>query len=100
MKATSDRDYIVIKDKPYLHTTVQRDWVCGTCGSALKGTWNDEAPHWRTVCANDASHDPDSFVHKSTWEYLEHRHMMNAAQARDVFEHLPKELQEAILATE
>ena len=94
-----DRDCVTVKGKRILHATARRDWVCGTCGSALATTWHEEAPHWRTLCARDASHEPDGFVHKSTWEYREHRRMMNAAQAEDVFEHLPPELQTAILDT-
>jgi len=88
-----------IRDKCIAHHTAQRDWMCSTCGSKLKTCWYDDAPHWRTVCASDDQHDPDSFVHHTTWAYLEHKRLESIAQADDVFAHLPPELQQAILTT-
>ena len=92
------RDFITIRDIPVRHSTAARDWVCGTCGSRLVTRYSDTAPHWRTVCAGDESHDSQQFIHQSTMEYLEHREAMNAAMAEDVFKHLPPELQAAIAA--
>jgi len=94
-----DRDAIRIRDKRIIHSTAQRDWMCSTCGSKLVTRFFDDAPHWRTVCAQDEAHDPDSFVHHSTWAYLEHKRLVEIAQADDVFAHLPPELQAAILAS-
>jgi len=94
------RDYIRIRENDVLHATARRDWVCGACGSRLITIWREDAPHWHTVCAKNADHEPDSFVHKGTWEYLEHHRLTEAAQAEDVLAHLPADLQAAILATE
>jgi hypothetical protein len=96
---TWDSQYTYIRGNPYPHATVRRDWVCSTCGSNLATRWYEDAPHWRTVCARDDSHSPDGFVHKTTWQYLQHRDLMEAAQTQDVFAHLPPEMQAAILAT-
>ena len=95
-----DRDYTYIRGKPYHHSVVRRDWVCSTCGGGLATRWYETAPHWRTVCAKDEDHEVDGFVHKTTWQYLQHRDLVEAAQAQDVFTHLPPELQAAILATQ
>ena len=99
MTERHDRDTILIRDKRVLHSTARRDWRCATCGSTLTTRWFDDGPHWRTVCASDETHDPDSFVHQTTWAYLEHKRMVSIAQADDVFAHLPPELQAAILAS-
>ena len=97
---TQSRDFLQIGPIQVRHSTAARDWVCGTCGGSLVTRFYDAAPHWRTVCAQDESHDDQKFVHKSTWEYLEHRQYMDAAQAKEVFAHLPTELQAAIVAAE
>ena len=97
---TQSRDFITIGPIQVRHSTAVRDWVCGTCGGPLATRFYETSPRWRTVCARNESHDSQKFVHKSTWEYLEHRQYMDAAQARDVFAHLPAKLQAAIVAAE
>jgi len=92
----NDRDSISVRGIAVRHTTAQRDWLCGECGSRLATRFLGAAPHWRPICTNDAGHDPDKFVHKQTWAYIEHRRHMDAARAQDVFDHLPAELQAAI----
>ena len=94
---TQDRDGLTIKGRHVLHSTACRDWLCGTCGSKLVTRWFEDAPNWRTVCTADDHHDPDEFVHGSTWAYLEARQQMDAMKGREVFAHLPDELQAAIL---
>jgi len=74
MTPTYDRDYIYIRDRPILHTTARRDWVCGTCESPLKGIWQDSL--MITVCARDASHPVDGFIHQSALERRVHRELM------------------------
>ena len=93
-----DRDFITIGTVRVRHATACRDWVCGTCGGTLVTRFYQDAPHWRTVCSQDELHDSQQFIHQSTWEYLKHREFMDAAQAREVLEHLPPELQEAMAA--
>ena len=97
---TQDRDYLTVRDIQVRHSTACRDWVCGICGGMLVTRFSDELPHWRTVCFQDAAHDDQKFVHHSTWEYLQHRDYFDAAEAREVLEHLPAELQAAILTAE
>ena len=92
----TDRDFISIRGQAIRHATARRDWVCGTCGSALTTRWFADAPNWRTICINDPSHDCDAFVHKNAWAWIEHRRLTEAAQAEDVFNHLPAELQAQI----
>lgn len=89
-----DHDFITIRGERVRHMTAQRDWRCGICGSKLVTRWAPEG--WRTVCAASPEHDDQEFVHQSTWEYIEHRRLTEAAQAEDVFHHLPPELQAAI----
>ena len=97
---TQERDTITLNGKAILHSTARRDWVCGTCGGALATRWFDEDPTWRTICTGDASHDPDRFVHQSTWAYLKHRRLKEAGEAQVVFDNLPDELQAAIVAAQ
>lgn len=92
----NDRDFISVRGIAIRHTTAQRDWLCGECGYRLATRWHEDTPHWRTLCTNDPDHDPNNFVHKNSWAYIEHRRMAEAAQAQDVFDHLPAELQAAI----
>ena len=97
---TQTRDFLQIGPIQVRHSTAARDWVCGTCGSKLVTRYYADRLWWRTECAQNSAHDDQKFVHKSTWEYLEHREYMDTAQAREVFEHLPAELQAAIQAAE
>jgi len=92
----TDREYISVRGIAIRHTTAVRDWLCGECGSRLVTRWVADAPHWRTVCSDNADHDSEKFVHQSSWAYIEHRRQREAAQAQDVFTHLPDELQAAI----
>ena len=96
---TQARDHLTIGIIRIRHSTAVRDWLC-PCGSKLVTRFYDDAPHWRTVCAANPGHDDQEFVHQSTYEYLEHREYMDAAQAQDVFTHLPPELQAAIQTAE
>ena len=91
-----DRDHVYIRGQAILHTTAVRDWCCGICGSSLITRWFIDPPNWRTVCANDPGHEPDEFITSTAWAYREHRALEEAAQAQDVFSHLPPELQAAI----
>jgi hypothetical protein len=93
------RDHITIGVIRVRHSTAVRDWIC-PCGGRLATRFFEDAPHWRTVCVADPTHDDQEFIHQSSYEYLQHRAHMDAAQAKDVFAHLPPELQAAILATE
>jgi len=95
---TQSRDFITIGPIQVRHSTACRDWVCGTCGSRLVTRYYADRLWWRTECAANSAHDDQKFIHKSTQEYIEHRELMDAAQAQDVFEHLPAELQAAIAA--
>lgn len=95
---TYDRDFVYIRGRAVRHTTAARDWVCGICGSRLRMAWYEEAPHWRTVCGDEESHAVDGFIHQGTWQRIAHDVMMDALRAKDIFEHLPQELQDIILA--
>lgn len=95
---TNDRYSVYIKGRAIPHNVACRDWVCGNCGGRLVTRWFEDAPHWRTLCFDDGDHDPDGFVHKGTWAYLEARRMMDGVTAREVFKHLPPEVQAAIEA--
>ena len=90
----NDRDFISVRGRAIRHTTAARDWVCGVCGSRLVTRFMIDG--WATMCANDDEHDPDKFVHKQSWAHMEHRRLTEAAQAQDVLDHLPLELQAAI----
>ena len=90
---TQARDHLTIGTARVRHSTARRDWIC-PCGSKLATRFFADAPHWRTVCAHDESHDDQQFIHYSTYEYLQHRDQLDAAQAQDVFKHLPPELRE------
>ena len=92
------RDYIHIKDRVILHSTARRDWVCGQCGGRLTTRFTETAPHWQTVCFTAASHDPDTFVRRTTWEYLEARRQAESIEAGEVFNYLPAKLQRAIIS--
>lgn len=96
MSINQSRYHVHVRGLAILHTTAVRDWCCGECGSNLVTRWFMEPPNWRTVCANDPAHEPDEFIHQTTWAYLEHNATKDAAQAQDVFDHLPPEMQAAI----
>lgn len=96
---TQTRDHLTIGTNRVRHSTAVRDWIC-PCGSKLALRFFADAPHWRTVCAADSTHDDQAFIHQSTYEYLQHRDQLDAAQAQDVFKHLPAGLQAAIKAAE
>lgn len=91
-----DRDFLTIKGQRVRHTTAQRDWVCGQCGSRLVTFYDVKDDCWTTRCFQSREHDNQSFVHSSTWAYTEARRMMKAIEAKDVFAHLPPEMQAAI----
>jgi len=97
---TQSRDYLTIRDIQVRHSTACRDWVCGTCGSKLVTRYYADRLWWRTECAAMSAHDDQKFVHHSTWEYLQHRDYFDAAEAREILNHLPAELQAAIQAAE
>jgi transcription initiation factor TFIIIB Brf1 subunit/transcription initiation factor TFIIB len=91
-----DRNTVTIRGKRILHSTAQRDWVCGVCGSGLATRWFADAPHWRTVCTNEPGHDPDAFIHRHMIPYIQHEQMADELTASDVLAHLPPELQAEI----
>ena len=91
-----DQDTTSVNGIRRLHSTLQRDWVCGICGGRLVLRWFEDSPMWRTVCMNDQSHHPDNFVHKASWAYIEAQHQMDHLQAQEIFSHLPPELKAAI----
>ena len=86
-------DYVSIRGQGIRHSTAARDWLCGVCGSGLVTKWDGG---WVTVCANDASHPADEFIHRHSVAYLEHKALLDAAIAQDVLDHLPDALKEAI----
>jgi hypothetical protein len=94
----NDRDYISIRGLGVRHTTACRDYVCGECGGRL--VTRCLAGQWVTMCAENGSHDPDEFIHKTSWAWREHERMKEAAQAQDVFDHLPAELQAVLKGDE
>jgi hypothetical protein len=93
-----NNNHATIRGHAILHSTLRRDWVCGTCGSPLVTKWTGEG--WRTLCAADASHDDQRFIHSGTWTYLESKRAMATARAADVFAHLPPQMQAGILENE
>jgi len=78
------------------HSTAARDWVCGECGSRV--VTRHTGAGWRTVCFDHPEHDDQTFVHKHHWAYLDAWRQMDTIKASEVFDHLPTELQAAILA--
>ena len=92
----NDRDFVSVRGRAIRRTTAVRDWVCGVCGSRLVTRWSAEPPHWQTVCFAEPMHEQDEFVHKQAWAWMEHRRLTEAAEAEDVLDHLPPELQAAI----
>lgn len=55
-----DRDYVYIRNRAVPHNKASRDWRCGVCESKLVTKHGENG--WETVCANDPSHSPDSFI--------------------------------------
>ena len=98
MEDKQDRDYVQIKDRVILHSTARHDWVCGICGGPLTTQFFEDVPNWRTVCTSDPAHDQDTFVHGSTYAYLEAHREAESITAEEVFANLPAELQAAIKA--
>ena len=92
---TQDRYGITIDGKHFIHSTVQRDYLCDECGSKLATRWfEDEPGHWRTVCTADPSHD--GIIHKMRAAYIEQEQMVGAIIAADVWDGLPQELREQL----
>lgn len=87
------RDGLMIRGQPVPHSTLTRLWVCGTCGGRLKTIYADG---WQTVCSQDAGHDPQKFVHRDSYLYVQARQQQQAMIAQDVLAHLPAELQDEI----
>ena len=100
----NDHDFQRVGNQRILHTTLKRDWVCGICeGKLITLPELDEETRtctWRTVCSQDATHDPNAFIH--TWAAARRasQRLMEHLEAREVFRHLPEELQDAILRKE
>ena len=88
------REHVVIRNQRILHSTAVRDYLCGECGSGLVTRYLDSG--WATVCARDASHPVDGFVHRMAWQAEEARLDLEADRAEMVFTHLPPELRAAI----
>jgi hypothetical protein len=97
--ALYDRDFVHVKGQAVRHTTAQRDWRCGLCGSHLALKFYLEAPNWRTVCQGDEAHHPDEFVHKDALDWQEHRNLEQDAKAQEVWAHLPEEYQRLLKPT-
>ena len=97
----NDQDGQTLKGHYILHSTLRRDFVCGECGSRLitKLHMNEESRRceWRTVCAADPEHSPSGFIHTNQAARREAERLTESLRAREVFRHLPQELQEAIL---
>ena len=91
----NDRDGFTIRGHYVLHSTARRDYVCGECGGCLVTRWDETAPHWFTICAADATHDPDQFVKSTTWETQK---ALNTVEAEDVRMHLPADVRAMIEA--
>ena len=94
-----DREGITIRGKHVLHSVAARDWYC-KCGYGVVTRYFDDEPHWRSVCSNDETHDPDEFIHGNSVGKIQFQVMAERMMAQEVFEHLPKELQETILKGE
>ena len=93
---TQDRYGVMIRGKRVQHSTAARDWYC-RCGYKIVTKYFEEAPHWRSVCASgNEGHDPDQWIHTGSLGYVEWQRMVESLTAQEVFEHLPKEVQEAI----
>ena len=86
------RDAVTIRNRAIPHRTACRDYVCGTCGSALV----TRAAPWRTVCAEDEAHPISEFVTKMAWRTEEARLALEDDRARMIFQHLPSDLRAAI----
>lgn len=84
---------VTIRGRNILHSTACRDYVCGVCGNRLTTVFVDG---WQTVCTADRAHSPDEFVTSATWEYCKAEKVLLAEQGREIFAHLPAELQAAI----
>ena len=95
-----DRNGATVRGKHILHVTLCRDYVCGECGSRLvtlaRQNYEERRTDWLTVCANDHGHDADSFITSAAWEYRQVEAQMEAAEAQDIFNHLPAEMQAMI----
>ena len=81
MSVKQDRDHVYVQGSAVLHSVARRDWVCSTCGGKLATRFYEDAPNWRTVCVADAHHDPDKFVHRATWEYLQAKQQAESIEA-------------------
>lgn len=90
-----DRDGLTIRGKYVLHSVARRDWYC-MCGYKVTTLWFEEEPHWRSVCSDDHGHDPNTFIHTGMIPYVQFQVMCEELEAQEVFDHLPKDLQEAI----
>ena len=91
-----DRYGLVIRGKHVEHRIAESSWRCGICGSRLVTRWFEESPNWRTLCYQDRVHDSQKFIHATSSAYHEGRKRLESMQARDVFRHLPAELQETL----
>ena len=95
-----DRSGAMVRGRHILHTTLCRDYVCGECGSRLvtlaRQNYAERRTDWLTVCASDHAHDLDGFITSAAWEYRRMEAAMDAAEARDIFNHLPAEMRAMI----
>lgn len=88
-----DHDFVYLpRGKRVMHSTACRDYLCGQCGGPL--VTKCVGGNWQTLCTRDAEHD--GIVKKMTWLARQQQALADQAEARDVFAHLPAELQEAI----
>jgi len=90
-----DRDGTIVKGKRIMHSTLRRDWCCGVCGSALS-TQHWPITGWLTICAEDHTHDPDQFITRASWDYVQAQRQMDRAKASEVLAHLPADLRAVI----
>lgn len=94
-----DRNGVTIKGKHVLHSVARRDYYC-SCGHRVTTRWFEEAPHWRSVCIADETHDPDGFVHSHAIPYVQFRMAVEDAKSEQVWEGLPEEFREEIMKGE
>ena len=94
---SQNRRGVMVRGDRISHGVAARDWYC-SCGYKVVTKWYDEEPHWRSVCSGDETHTPDNFFHKGTIAYIERQRQAEVAQAREVFDHLPEGLREAIVS--
>ena len=87
------REAVRIGGRWVRHVVAQQNYECA-CGARLIARFGESG--WETVCREDASHPPASFVARAQVWHAEVQRALVAEEADEVFEGLPAWLQEAI----